>query len=108
MRISLRSPIVVAAAAVTLSTMTQTAAAQTYAFTTVADSAADGSDPSSFGCAAISGRSDVAFQAGRLASDGFNTIPGIYRANADGTITTIAEDRKRFAFIGFNPSLNEL
>jgi len=108
MRISLRSPIVVAAAAVTLSTMTQTAAAQTYAFTKVADSGADGSDPSSFGCAAINARGDVAFRAGRVSPDGFNTTPGIYRANPDGTITTIAEDRKRFSFIGFNPSLNDL
>jgi hypothetical protein len=50
---------------------------------------------------------DIAFRAGRLAPDGFNTIPGIYRANADGTLATIAEDQKRFVSIGFNPSIND-
>ena len=63
-----------------------------YSFTRVADSTADGFDPFSFGCAAINAPGDVAFKAGRLAPDGFNTIPGVYRANADGTLTTIAED----------------
>jgi hypothetical protein len=29
-------------------------------------------------------RGAVAFRAGRPAADGFNTIDGIYRANADG------------------------
>lgn len=42
-----------------------------------------------------------------MAPDGFNTILGIYRVNADGTLTTIAEDQKRFVFIGFNPSIND-
>jgi hypothetical protein len=73
----------------------------------VADSAADGFDPFSFGCAAINSPGDIAFKAGRLAPDGFNTIPGIYRANADGTLTTIAEDPRRFVTIGFNPSIND-
>jgi hypothetical protein len=50
---------------------------------------------------------DIAFRAGRLGPDGFNTIPGIYRANADGTLTTIAENQRRFAFIGVNPSIND-
>jgi hypothetical protein len=80
---------------------------QQYTFTKVADSTEGGFDPFSFGCAAINTRGDIAFKAGRLASDGFNTIPGIYRANADGTLTTIAEDQKRFQFIGFNPSIND-
>ena len=78
-----------------------------YTFTKVADSVEDGFDPFSFGCAAINAPGDVAFRAGRLAPDGFNTIPGIYRANADGTLTTIAEDPKRFVTIGFNPSIND-
>jgi hypothetical protein len=78
-----------------------------YTFTKVADSVEDGFDPFSFGCAAINTQGDVAFRAGRLAPDGFNTIDGIYRANADGTLTTIAEDQKRFVFIGFNPSIND-
>jgi hypothetical protein len=78
-----------------------------YTFTKVADSVEDGFDPFSFGCAAINTRGDIAFRAGRLAPDGFNTIPGIYRANADGTLTTIAEDQKRFVFIGSNPSIND-
>jgi hypothetical protein len=79
-----------------------------YTFTKVADSVEDGFDPFNFGCAAINTRGDIAFRAGRLAPDGFNTIDGIYRANADGTLTTIAEDQKRFAFIGRNPSMNDL
>ena len=78
-----------------------------YTFTKVADSVEDGFDPFSFGCAAINAPGDIAFRAGRLAPDGFNTTPGIYRANADGTLTTIAEDPKRFRFIGFNPSIND-
>ena len=44
---------------------------------------------------------------GRLAPDGFNTIDGIYRANADGALTTIAEDQRRFVFVGVNPSIND-
>src|SRR3712207_7527502 len=61
-----------------------------YNFTKVADSAEDGFDPFSFGCATINTRGDIAFRAGRVAPDGFNTIPGIYRVNAtDGSLTTI-------------------
>src|ERR671911_1546674 len=78
-----------------------------YTFTKVADSVEDGFDPFSFGCAAINSPGDIAFRAGRLAPDEFNTIPGIYRANADGTLTTITEDQKRFQTIGFNPSIND-
>src|ERR687897_2562198 len=93
-----------------LGAMLSDAQAQTaggYTFTKVADSVEDGFDPFSFGCAAINAPGDVAFRAGRLAPDGFNTIPGIYRANADGTLTTIAEDPRRFVTIGFNPSIND-
>jgi hypothetical protein len=78
-----------------------------YTFTRVADSTEDGFDPNNFGCAAINTRGDIAFRAGRLAPDGFNTIDGIYRANANGTLTTIAEDQRRFDFIGVNPSIND-
>ncbi len=95
---------------IVLGAMLSDARAQTtpqYTFTKVADSVEDGFDPFSFGCAAINTRGDIAFRAGRLAPDGFNTIPGIYRANADGTLTTIAEDPKRFQTIGFNPSIND-
>jgi hypothetical protein len=97
--------------AMALGAMLSTAQAQTapqYTFTKVADSAEDGFDPFSFGCAAINSRGDIAFRAGRLAADGFNTIPGVYRANADGSLTTIAENQKRFVNIGFNPSINDL
>ncbi|HWS79663.1 MAG TPA: choice-of-anchor tandem repeat NxxGxxAF-containing protein [Rubrobacter sp.] len=77
-----------------------------YTFTKVADSVEDGFV--SFGCAAINNRGDIAFGAERLASDGFNTDPGIYRVNAaDGALTTIAEDPKRFVTIGLNPSIND-
>jgi hypothetical protein len=78
-----------------------------YTFTKVADSTEDGFDPNNFGCAAINARGDIAFRAGRLAPDGFNTIDGIYRANSDGTLTTMAEDQRRFDFIGVNPSIND-
>jgi hypothetical protein len=103
----------VAGLAIALGAMLSDARAQTappaphYTFTKVADSVEDGFDPNSFGCAAINTPGDIAFKAGRLAPDGFNTIPGVYRANADGTLTTIAEDQKRFVFIGFNPSIND-
>jgi hypothetical protein len=95
---------------IVLGAMLSDAQAQTatqYTFTKVADSVEDGFDPNSFGCAAINTRGDIAFKAGRLAPDGFNTIHGIYRVNADGTLTTIAEDQKRFQTIGFNPSIND-
>src|SRR5918996_4962363 len=84
------------------------ASAQAYTFTKVADSSTDNFNPFSFGCATANSRGDVAFRAGRLAEDGFNTIPGIYRVNADGSVTTIAENEKRFGFIGRNPSMNDL
>ena len=84
------------------------ALAQTYSFAKVADSA-DGFEPFSFGCASINAGGDIAFRAGRLAEDGFNTVDGIYRVNAsDGSITTIAEEGKQFAFLGNNPSMNDL
>jgi hypothetical protein len=84
------------------------AVAASYSFTKVADSVTDGFDPSSFGSAALNAPGDVAFRAGRVAPDGFNTIGGIYRANAGGGLTTIVEDAKRFGFIGRNPSMNDL
>ena len=58
--------------------------------------------------ASINSGGDIAFRAGRPHPDGFNTIHGIYRANVDGSLTTIAEDDKRFVQIGFNPSMNDL
>jgi len=78
-----------------------------YDFTKVADSAEDGFDPFSFGCASINDRGDIAFRAGRTAADGFNTVDGIYRANANGSLTTIVQNEKRFDFIGRNPSMND-
>lgn len=97
------------AALAMLATLATPAYAQQYNFTKVADSTEDNFDPFSFGCASINAPGDVAFKAGRLAPDGFNTIHGIYRVNAaDGSLTTIAENAKRFVFIGFNPSMNDL
>ncbi len=98
----------VAGLAAALGATLSDAGAQTaprYTFTKVADSAEDGFDPGEFGCAAINNRGDIAFRAGRPDPDGFNTIPGIYRADADGSLTTIAQNRTRFVFIGFNPSI---
>lgn len=94
------------------SALTVTAAAPahaaTYTFVNVADSAELGFDPFSFGCATINNGGSIAIRAGRLAQDGFNTIPGIYRANRDGSLSVIAENDRRFDFIGFNPSMNDL
>ncbi len=81
--------------------------AATYSFVNVADSAELNMDPFAFGCATINNSGQVAFRAGRFAPDGFNTIPGIYRANANGTVGIIAENGRRFATIGFNPSMND-
>jgi hypothetical protein len=86
------------------------AAASKYTFTNVADSARDGFDPNAFACASINDRGGIAFKAGRTSADGLNSFDGIYRANADGSLTTIAEDpeRERFGFLGNNPSMNDL
>jgi hypothetical protein len=98
-----------AAAVAILTGLAPSALAQEYSFTKLADSTEDNFEPFSFGCASINAGGDVAFRAGRLAADGFNTTPGIYRVNAvDGSITTIAEDAKPFNFIGRNPSMNDL
>jgi hypothetical protein len=97
--------------AVLLGAMLSDAQAQSapqYDFTEVADSTEDSFDPFSFGCATKNAAGDVAFKAGRLAPDGFNTIAGIYRVNVDGRLTTIVENQKRFRTIGFNPSMNDL
>jgi hypothetical protein len=80
-----------------------------YTFTKVVDSARDDFNPNAFTCASLNNRGDVAFKAGRTSADGLNSFDGIYRANADGSLTTIVEDpdRERFGFIGNNPSLND-
>jgi hypothetical protein len=80
-----------------------------YTFTKVVDSARDDFNPNAFTCASINNGGDVAFKAGRTSADGLNSFDGIYRANADGSLTTIVEDpdRERFGFIGNNPSMND-
>jgi hypothetical protein len=103
--------VVLAAAMAVLTTFAAAPAfAQGYTFTKVADSLRDDFDPNNFTCASINDRGDIAFRAGRTSADGLNSFDGIYRANADGTITTIAEDprRKRFGFLGNFPSMNDL
>jgi hypothetical protein len=81
-----------------------------YTFTKVADSVRDNFNPNSFACSSLNNQGDVAFRAGRTSADGLNSFDGIYRANADGTLTTIAEDpnRTKFGFLGNNPSMNDL
>jgi hypothetical protein len=106
-RLGVRATVGVLAALALLCAPTSAGGAD-YTFTKVADSAADGFDPSSFGSASINAPGDIAFRAGRVAPDGFNTIGGIYRVNAGGGLTTIVEDAKRFGFIGRNPSMNDL
>jgi hypothetical protein len=87
-----------------------TAHAAAYTFTKVADSVRDNFNPNSFACSSLNNRGDVAFRAGRTSPDGLNSFDGIYRANANGTLTTIAEDpdRAKFGFLGNNPSMNDL
>ena len=93
-----------------LGVLAHPAYARGYSFTKVADSARDDFNPNSFTCASINDRGDIAFRAGRTSADGLNSFDGIYRANTDGTITTIAEDarRKRFGFLGNFPAINDL
>jgi hypothetical protein len=80
-----------------------------FTFTKVADSVRDDFNPNAFTCSSINNRGDIAFRAGRTTDGGLNSFDGIYRANADGTLTTIAEDpnRTRFGFLGNNPSMND-
>jgi len=107
MKIGVRGATGILAALTLLTALVAPAHAQEYTFVKVADSVEDGFEPFGFGCSSINARGDIAFRAGRLAADGFNTIPGIYRANTDGTLTTIAENQKLFLFIGNNPSMND-
>jgi hypothetical protein len=103
--------VLVLLAAVALSLLAATAAqAAAYTFTKIADSARDNFNPNSFTCSSINNRGDVAFRAGRTSADGLNSFDGIYRVNADGTLTTIAEDpnRRTFGFLGNFPSMNDL
>jgi hypothetical protein len=102
-RHGLRGGFAVLAAVGLLSTFAAPAQAVGYTFTKVVDSTADGFQ-SFFGCPAMNNAGDVAFRGVRLAA-GTN---GIYRANAGGTITTIAENAKKFGFLGNNPSINDL
>ncbi len=94
---------------VLLLAMTAAAQAAPYSFINVADSVRDDFNPNSFTCASINNRGDIAFKAGRTSADGLNSFDGIYRANVDGTLTTIVEDpdRTRFGFLGNNPSMND-
>jgi hypothetical protein len=84
--------------------------AQSYTFTKVADSAADGFSPFSFECSAINDNGDIAFRTSRVPRRGSQLIQGIYRANASGKprLTTIAEFGDGFDFLGQIPSINDL
>ncbi len=92
----------VLAAAALLSTFAAPAHAQGYTFTRVVD-AADGLR-SFVGCPAMNDTGAIAFRATRVATG----VPGIHRANANGSVTTIAENAKKFDFLGANPSVNDL
>lgn len=95
------------AAAVGATVQSAEAAPSDYRFVKVADSVEDNLDPSSFGCAAVNDRGDVAFDAGRATPDEFGTVDGIYRVNAaNNRIATVAENARRFDFLG-NPSMND-
>jgi hypothetical protein len=105
-----RGPVVVLAALALLGALVTPAQAATYAFTKMADSVRDDFNPESFTSSSINNRGDIAFRAGRTTPDGLNSFDGIYRANANGTLTTIVEDpdRTRFGFLANNPSMNDL
>ncbi len=104
-----RTFVLFAAVALVLASAMAAHAAQ-HTFTNVADSVRDNFNPNSFTCSSLNNRGDIAFRAGRTSPDGLNSFDGIYRANADGTLTTIAEDpdRTKFGFLGNNPSMNDL
>ena len=70
------------------------------------DSAESDFPAESFGCTSINNRGAIAFKAGRTSPNGIDFTPGIYRANPNGSVTTIAQNQRRFEFIGFNPSMN--
>lgn len=78
---------------------TADAQAQSYTFTKIADSA-EGLTPDR--CAAINNAGQVAFTA--FTAEGVQTI---FRAEPDGTLTTIADNTGRFSFFGANPSIND-
>jgi hypothetical protein len=86
-------------AAVVCCVLAAPAAAQTYEFTTVVDSA-QGLVPS--GCPAISNAGEVAFTA---SSEDFSQQV-IARASG-GEVEIIADDTGKFQFFGFNPSIND-
>jgi hypothetical protein len=81
-------------------TLAASAKGQTYDFTTVVDSN-QGFDAFGFGCPALNDSGQVAFRA--VTDTGVQVI---VRADADGSLTTLADDRKRFDFLGRNPSIN--
>jgi hypothetical protein len=105
-----RGPVVVWAALILLGALAAPAQAATYVFTKVADSVRDDFNPESFTSSSINNAGEIAFRAGRTTADGLNSFDGIYRANADGTLTTVVEDpdRDRFGFLSNNPSMNDL
>ena len=82
-------------------------AAGDYVFTKVVDSAADGFNPQTLriSCPSINTRGDIAFKSDRGAA-----ADGIYRANAGGGVTTIAEVAPGSGFVllaNGNPSMND-
>ena len=81
------------------------AQAQDYVFTRMADSVENRFSPFGFGCSSINNRGAVGFKADRVRAG--TLVPGIYRVNPGGHLTTIAQDRGRFDFIESNPSMND-
>jgi hypothetical protein len=107
---ALRILLVLAALGLLLALAAVAQGAPRYTFTKVVDSSRDDFNPNAFTCASINNRGDIAFKAGRTSPDGLNSFDGIYRANGDGSLTTIVEDpdRRRFGFLGNFPSMNDL
>lgn len=95
-----RRALVVLFVAALAAALAASARAETYQFTTIADSG-QGLTPDR--CAAINDLGQVAFTA--FTDEG---VQMIIRAEEDGTLTTIADDTGRFQFFGANPSINNL
>ena len=103
----LRGLLIVLTGLTLLAAFATAASAQEYTFTKVADSDEDGFAAEEFGCSAINNRGVIAFRAGRVAPDGFNTTPGIYRVTRNGSLITIVENERRFDFLSRSPGLND-
>jgi hypothetical protein len=97
----MRSRLIIVVALALLAFLAAPAHAQSsgYTFMTIVDSS---QGLTADRCAAINNDGQIAFTA--FTDEGVQII---IRAEEDGTLTTIADDTKRFSFFGANPSIND-